>query len=98
MYGQRVMRDSARRALVLASVGLLAVLLLLAPRDLQGAESWKECVDGAFAEYNDCLMESTSWFNQALCDLNWEFQVAVCTAAAFGDVKNAYEEGSGENL
>ncbi|MBR9989600.1 MAG: hypothetical protein KFH98_07585 [Gemmatimonadetes bacterium] len=91
------MRGSARRTLVLASVGLLAVLFLLVPRDLQGAKTWKECIDDSFAEYNECLMESTSWFNRALCDLNWELQVAVCTASAFGDIKNAYEDGSSEN-
>jgi hypothetical protein len=84
-----------RMRVVLASIGLLAALFLLAPRDLHGAKSWKACIDEAFLDYNDCLMESTSWFNRKLCDLNWELEVALCSAYIVGDIKNAYNEGSG---
>ena len=80
--------------LLLASVGLLAALVLLAPRDAYGAKSWKECVDESFGEYNDCLMETTSWFNRKLCDLDWELKVVLCSAYIGGDIKNAFEEGS----
>lgn len=76
------------------SLGLLATLFLLAPRDLHGAKTFKECIDDTFVDYNACLMESTSWFNQKLCDLSWEFEVAVCTAEKIGDVINGYEDGS----
>ena len=79
---------------VLASVGLLGALFLLAPREAYGAKSWKQCVDESFAEYNECLMETTSWFNRKLCDLDWELKVALCSAYIAGDIKNAYNEGS----
>lgn len=91
-----VMSGGTRLLVVLASVGLAATLFLLAPRSLEGAESWKECVDGAFLGYNDCLMESTSWFNQKLCDFNFELEFTLCSAYIAGDIKNAYEDGSGE--
>jgi hypothetical protein len=81
------------RALI-ASVGLLAALFLLAPRDLHGAKTWKECIDGSFASYNACLSSSDSRFERFLCDVAWELDVAVCTAKAVGDVKEGYEEGS----
>lgn len=89
-----VIRGSTRLRVLLASVGLLAALFLLAPRDLHGAKSWKACVDEAFAEYNECLMESTSWFNRKLCDVNWELEVVLCSAYIAGDIKNAYNDGS----
>lgn len=85
---------NTRLKVLLASVGLLAALLLVAPRDLSGAESWKECVDGAFADYNSCLMESSSWFNRSLCDLNWELETAVCTAGQLGNIREAFNEGT----
>jgi hypothetical protein len=87
---------SGRMRYVLAAIGLVVALFMLAPGDALGAKTWKECVDDAFADYNDCLMESTSWFNRTLCDLSWELEVAVCTAAKLGDIKNAYNEGSEE--
>jgi hypothetical protein len=86
-----------RMRVLTAAVGLLAALFLLAPRDVRGATTnWKECVDEAFAGYNDCLMESTSWFNRKLCDLDWELDTALCTARALGDIKNAFNEGSSD--
>lgn len=89
-----VSRGRARVHAALVSLGLLAALFLLAPRDLHGAKSFKECIDGTFADYNSCLMESTSWFNRKLCDISWEFEVAVCAAQKVGDVINGYEDGS----
>lgn len=94
MSGRSNVGGGTRLRAVLASLGLLAALFLLAPRELHGEGDWKECVDGAFLDYNDCLMESSSWFNQALCDFNFEFEVALCTAYIVGDIKEAYEEGS----
>lgn len=82
---------------VLLAVALVGAAFLFAPRDLYGAEAtWKECVDAAFAEYNDCLMESSSWFNRKLCDLDFELEVVICSAAAAGDVKKAWQEGTNE--
>lgn len=95
MYGRgEVIHGGRRMRIVLASFGLLAALILLAPREAQGAKSWKGCVDDAFAGYNDCLMESTSWFNQKLCDIDWEIKVTLCSAYIIGDIKDAYENGS----
>lgn len=91
-----VIAVGTRMRVVLASIGLLAALFLLAPGSLSGAKSWKGCMDEAFLEYNDCLMESTSWFNRKLCDLNWELEVALCSAYIIGDIRKAYNEGSGE--
>ncbi|HEX2166489.1 MAG TPA: hypothetical protein VHG09_04550 [Longimicrobiales bacterium] len=89
-----VIHGSRRTRIMLASLGLLAALFLLAPRDVQGAKTWKGCVDEAFGGYNDCLMESTSWFNRKLCDIDWELEVTLCSAYIIGDIKNAYEDGT----
>lgn len=91
-----VSRGRTRFHAALVSLGLLAALLLLAPRDLQGAKSFfAACMDDSFAGYNECLMESSSWFHRAVCDLSWEFDASYCLAASIGDVKNGYEDGSG---
>lgn len=87
-----VIAGSTRRRVLLATAGLLAGLLLLAPRD--ASADWKDCVDRAFAKYNSCLMQSTSWFNRALCDVNWEFDMAYCTAGTIGGIRNIYHEGN----
>lgn len=94
MSGQGNVMGGGTRLLAVLALGLAATLFLLAPRSLEGAESWKECVDDAFLEYNDCLMESTSWFNQKLCDFNFELEFTLCSAYIVGDIKNAYEDGS----
>jgi hypothetical protein len=85
--------DMRLRAL-LVSVGLLAALFLLAPRDLQGAKSWKQCIDGSFADYNSCLSSTDSRFEKFLCDVAWEIDVVVCSSRAAGDVRDGYERGS----
>lgn len=87
-----VIAGSMRRRVLLATVGLLAALLLVAPRDARA--DWKDCVDKAFAKYNSCLMQSTSGFHRALCDLNWEFDMAYCTAGTIGGIRRIYEEGA----
>ena len=92
---KEVMRGRAGIRALLVSFGVLGALLLV-PRDLRGEKSfYAQCMDDSFADYNECLMESTSWFSRALCDLSWEFDAAYCTAAAIGDVKIGYAEGSG---
>ena len=93
--GGEVIAVGTRMRVVLASIGLLAALFLLAPGSLNGAQSWKGCMDEAFLEYNDCLMESTSWFNRKLCDLDWQLEVVYCSALITGDIKQAYNNGSG---
>lgn len=95
---EEVMGNGMLGKALLVAVALLGSAFLLAPRALYGAEAapWKECVDKAFAEYNDCLMENSSWFNRKLCDLQFELDVVICSAAAAGDVKKAWNEGSQE--
>jgi hypothetical protein len=93
-HGSAVIRSSSgRNALLFA---LLATVLLLAPHALAGATSnpgtnWRECVDNSFADYNSCLMESSNWFHQKLCDLAFEGDVVWCTAKYIGEVKSAYD-------
>lgn len=77
------------RRVVFASLVLLAALIALAPGDVRG-QTWKECVDGTFAEYNECLMNSGGWFEQKLCDISWEFEVSLCTAKKVGEVRHAW--------
>jgi hypothetical protein len=79
----------------LCALVLSAALLAVAPRDLYGEKSWKECVDDAFVDYNRCLMSSGGWFERKLCDLAFEFEVTRCTAVAIGDIRKGYNEGSG---
>lgn len=91
-----VRRGRARIHAVLVSLGLLGALFLIGPPDLRGEKSFfSQCMDDAFADYNECLMDSSSWFSRKLCDFSWEFDAAYCTAAAIGDVKVGYNEGSG---
>lgn len=91
---EKVSGVDMRLWVLLASVSLLAALFLLAPRDLHGAKTWKQCIDSSFADYNACLSSTDSRFERFLCDVAWELDVAVCTATTFGDVKEGYEEGS----
>lgn len=91
----RVIGSEWRMRVLLAFTGLLAALFMLAPRELHGAKSWKECIDESFADYNACLSPTTSWFERKLCDIAWEFDAALCTALIIGDIKNAFNEGSG---
>ncbi|MGH7446651.1 MAG: hypothetical protein ACREK1_01255 [Longimicrobiales bacterium] len=91
----KVIGSDLRLRVLVAFVGLLAALFLLAPRELHGAKSWKECIDESFADYNSCLTPTTSWFERKLCDIAWEFDAALCTAYIIGDIRNAYEDGSG---
>lgn len=91
---EKVMGVDMRLRVLLGSIGLLAALFLLAPRDVHGAKTWKQCIDSSFADYNACLSSTDSRFEKFLCDVAWELDVAVCTATKFGDVKEGYEEGS----
>lgn len=85
--------DMRLRAL-LVSVGLLAALFLLAPRDLHGGWSWKDCIDDSFMGYNSCLSGTGSRFEKFLCDVSWEIEVVVCSAKAAGNVRKGYQRGS----
>ena len=82
-------RDGVRWRMLLAAAVVLMALLLVVPGRAR-ADGWKACVDGAFVDYNTCLMISTSWFERKLCDLDWEFDVALCTARAVGGIRNAW--------
>ena len=83
-----------RLRVLLASIGLLAALFLLAPRDLHGDWTWKECIDDSFEDYNGCLSSTDSRFEKFLCDVAWELDVVVCSSKAVGDVRDGYENGS----
>lgn len=78
-----------RRRMMIAALVLVAALLALAPRDVRG-QTWKDCVDGSFAGYNECLTGSSGWFDRKLCDISWEFEVALCTAQAVGEIRHAW--------
>jgi hypothetical protein len=85
---------SARYVLLFA---VLTAVSLVAPRALSGATSnpgtnWRECVDNSFADYNECLMESSNWFHQKVCDIAFEADVVWCSAKYAGDVKSAYNQ------
>jgi hypothetical protein len=85
-------RRNVRYALMFST---LAVLALVAPRTVSGAETtlpgttWKECTDAAFADYNDCLMESASWFSRKICDLAFEGNILWCSTKFYGALKEA---------
>jgi hypothetical protein len=83
-----------RWARAVLAVALIAAgaLYVLAPMEAAGAEAegWKECVDEAFLGYNKCLMSASGWFEHKLCDLDWELEVAYCSAKAVGDIRNAW--------
>ncbi|HEX6309426.1 MAG TPA: hypothetical protein VFZ69_14615 [Longimicrobiales bacterium] len=83
------MRVSGHLRVLLASIGVVVALLLLLPGRARAGD-WKECVDDAFVDYNSCLMNSGGWFDRKLCDLDWEFEVALCTAKAVGEIRNAW--------
>lgn len=87
------MRGGARLRLLLASMAALIALLLLAPGRLNA--DWKSCVDESFVQYNSCLMDAGGWFERKLCDLDWEFDVALCTARAVGEIRDAW---NGDNI
>jgi hypothetical protein len=91
---EKVTGVDMRLRVLLASVGLLAALFLLAPRDLHGAKTWKQCIDSSFADYNACLSATDSKFEKFLCDVAWELDVVVCSSKAVGDVRDGYENGS----
>lgn len=73
---------------------LLAAAAVLAPRavsaqELPGTE-WRRCTDYAWADYNDCLMESDGFFHRLTCDLSFEGNIVWCSAKYGGAVKDAW--------
>lgn len=87
---EKVRGVDMRLRVLLASVGLLAALFLLAPRALHG-DTWKQCIDGSFADYNSCLSSTDSRFEKFLCDVAWELDVVACTSKAIGGIKDNFE-------
>lgn len=73
----------------------LALAAATMPRPAHAAEEdWKECVDEATADYNSCLVNAVGRWDRWLCDVNWELEVALCTAEAIGKIRDA-ANGSG---
>ncbi|CAN5645349.1 hypothetical protein BH23GEM9_BH23GEM9_07200 [soil metagenome] len=88
---------SVRQAGALAGLIAVAVLALAAaPRSAAGAEEagpgtvWRQCMDGAWADYNSCLMEADGWLHRKVCDLAFELDVVYCTAKTAGEIRNAW--------
>lgn len=77
----------ANRAL--AALPLLA-LLLLSPARAPAAEAsnLKACTNGAWAEYNSCLVDSYSGWERTECDITFSSDYALCYARYFGLVRS----------
>lgn len=86
-------RSVARIHFALAFTLLVgAALLLPRPGDAQSlpGTEWRRCTDIAWADYNDCLMESDGFFHRLTCDLAFEGDYLWCSAKYGGDVKDAW--------
>lgn len=75
----------------LSALLLLGVMLLTNAQQANAQEDFSECVDGAFAEYNSCLMNSTWWLSRTICDLDFEADVVRCGAEQVGQIKGALQ-------
>jgi hypothetical protein len=77
----------ARRAL--AALPLLA-LLLISPARAPAAEAsnLKACTNGAWSEYNSCLVDTYSEWERTECDISFSADYALCYARYFGLVRS----------
>jgi len=81
-------------------LGAAAVMLLAAaaPRALRAeteTQTWKECMDAEWKDYNGCLLDSATSFQRRVCDIFFEAGVTLCGAKWVGDVKRAASGGDG---
>jgi hypothetical protein len=86
-------RAFVRRTLFAGALPAIVLLPLAPPLSAQAEGSgtrWKECMDDALLEYNDCLMDGGGWFSRKLCDLAFEIDAVACFAVAAGNIRNAW--------
>lgn len=60
---------------------VLALVLGVAasrPQPAEAAVAATTCADGAWAAYNECLVESESFFGKKLCDLDFMAAYYLC--------------------
>ena len=69
-----------RALTVLLPAFLLAVAALAVPRPAAGALALRECTNAAWADYNSCLMETSSWWVQKGCDISFQAEYVRCWA------------------
>lgn len=78
-------RPAARALLALPFLALL----LLAPAAAPAATSseLKQCTDKAWAEYNTCLVQTSSEWERNGCDVAFSTDYAMCWAKYLGTIK-----------
>lgn len=86
-------RQGMGRYALFGSLLVLSLVALVAPQLSAQSRTWRECVDDALLDYNQCLMEAGTSFSKTICDLAWEFETVRCTAEAIGDIRRAFNGG-----
>ena len=68
-----------RSAQALAVLAAAALVLAIAPGDGRAEKSaLKQCTDNAWAEYNECLMETDWEFARKGCDFSFGMEYEKC--------------------
>jgi hypothetical protein len=85
----RLYREAVGSVTALTVLTLVTVSLVAPQRVAADGTEWRHCVDGAWGEYNGCLMESSGWFDRKVCDIAFQLDVVVCSARVIGEIKEA---------
>lgn len=82
---RRSMKDSiSRRRLVMFGVLSVAAGAVAFPRSAEAARA-TACMDGAWAEYNECLVESRWEAMKKLCDLQFYADAYACARESIAE-------------
>lgn len=75
------------RSLLLGGVLLVLAALAAAARPAAATTSpLRTCTNAAWADYNDCLMETDSWWVRKGCDIAFEAEYVRCYAYYYKDI------------
>ena len=71
-------------------LGVLALIAFLTPaanaEESGPGTEFRECRNQAWADYNECLVESTSRWGRAMCDVAWDLDNIGCDVELMKDL------------
>lgn len=85
-----MIRNRAVSGSMLMATLLFAATAVVPPRANAAEEDLRKCVDGAWADYNECLVGSSTSWGKKLCDIYFQAEVVLCSAKYIGEVKKSF--------